>query len=60
MAEVHNDIQNNLGSAKQSPQGQLARAKALEKGQNWSAAIDAYLAITTQDTVDLEFLEGVS
>ena len=60
VAEVHNDIKNNAGSSKQSPEGQVARAKALERGQNWSEAIDAYLGITTQDTTDLEFLEGVS
>lgn len=59
VAEVHNDIQNNAGSSKQSPEGQLARAKALERGGDWSGAIDAYLAITTQDTTDLDFLEGV-
>ena len=57
---MHNDIQNNMGSSKQAPEVQLARAKALEKGQDWSGAIDAYLAITTQDTTDLDFLEGVS
>ena len=56
---MHNDIQNNAGSSKQSPEGQLARAKALERGRDWSGAIDAYLAITTQDTTDLDFLEGV-
>ena len=37
----------------------MARAKALERGRDWSGAIDAYLAITTQDTTDLDFLEGV-
>ena len=57
---MHNDIQNNIGGGKQSPEGQLARAKALERGRDWSGAIDAYLAITTQDTSDLDFLEGVS
>lgn len=60
VAEVHNDIQNNAGSSKQTPEGQLARAKALERGRDWSGAIDAYLGITTQDTTDLDFLEGVS
>jgi len=59
VAEVHNDIQSNMGSSKQSPEGQVARAKALERGRDWSGAIDAYLAITTQDTTDLDFLEGV-
>jgi len=59
VAEVHSDIQNNMGSSKQSPEGQVARAKALERGRDWSGAIDAYLAITTQDTADLDFLEGV-
>ena len=56
---MHNDIQNNLGSTKQTPQGQFARAKALEQAKDWSAAIDAYLAITTKDTDNLNFLEGV-
>lgn len=60
VAEVHNDIQNNAGSSKQSPEGQLARAKALERGRDWSGAIDAYLGITIQDTTDLDFLEEVS
>lgn len=60
VAEVRNDIQNNTGSSKQSPEGQLARAKALERGRDWSGAIDAYLGITTQDTADMDFLEGVS
>lgn len=60
VAEVHSDIQNNMGSSKQSPEGQVARATALERGRDWSGAIDAYLAITTQDTTDLDFLEGVS
>lgn len=59
VAEVHSDIQNNTGSAKQTPQGQLARAEALEKARDWSGAIDAYLAITSQDTADVDFLEGV-
>lgn len=57
---MHTDIQNKAGSSKQSPEGQLARAKALERGRDWSGAIDAYLGITTQDTTDLDFLEGVS
>ena len=60
VAEVHNDIQNNAGSSKQKPQGQVARAKALERAGDFSGAIDAYLALTTQDTPDLDFLEGVS
>ena len=59
MAEVHNDIQNNAGSSRQSPEGQLARAKAMERGRDWSGAIDAYMAITTEDTTDMDFLEGV-
>ena len=37
----------------------MARARTLERAGQWSGAIDAYLAITTQDTADLDFLEGV-
>ena len=57
---MHSDIQNSMGSSKQSPEGQVARAKALERDRDWTGAIDAYLAITTQDSADLDFLEGVS
>ena len=56
---MHHDVHKNLGSTKQNPQCQFARAKALEQAKDWSAAIDAYLAITTKDTDNLDFLEGV-
>lgn len=57
--EVQADMQYLTGSSKQTPEAMAARARALERAGQWSGAIDAYLAITTQDTADLDFLEGV-
>lgn len=59
VAEVQADMQYLAGSSKQTPEAMAARARALERAGQWSPAIDAYLAITTQDTADLDFLEGV-
>ena len=58
--EVHADMQSQAGSSKQTLESRVARARTLERAGQWSGAIDAYLAITTQDTADLDFLEGVS
>lgn len=52
-------MQSQTGSSKQTLESQVARARTLERAGQWSGAIDAYLAITTQDTADLDFLEGV-
>lgn len=58
--EIHADMQSHTGSSQQTPEAMAARARTLERSGQWSGAIDAYLAITTQDTADLDFLEAVS
>lgn len=58
--EVHADMQSHSGGSHQTLEAKIARAKTLERAGQWSGAIDAYLAITIQDTSDVDFLEGVS